>query len=141
MHQFVRSYENAASESVNTDIRWGKEETICPCHFNQTPPAAYPYPFFIQTVVRWPCIQDTLLCDFIDHIIRHRPEIKSSQGVIGCVLCRFLMQGEVAAMQILPKLDAEMRCRLFYHSVFRLSYIKHRQPCKWKENNLSVTLT
>lgn len=35
------------------------------------------------------------------------------------------MQGDVAPMQILSKLDAEMRCRLIYHLGFRLSYITH----------------
>lgn len=92
----------------------------------------------IQTVVRWSRVQATVLCKFIDHIIRHRPEIKSSQELIGCVPCQLLMQGNVAAVQVLSKLEAGVRCRLFYHSVFRLSYITHRQP--WR-NNLSVTLT
>lgn len=82
----------------------------------------------IQTVVRWCCIQDAVLCKFIDHIIRHRPEIKGSQGLIGCIPCKVLMQGDVAAMQVLSELEAEVRCRLFYHSVFRLSYIRRRQP-------------
>lgn len=50
----------------------------------------------------------TVLCEFINHISRHGPEIKSSQGVIGCVLCLFSMHGDAAAMQILIKRDAEM---------------------------------
>lgn len=41
------------------------------------------------------------------------------------MLLMLLMQGDVAAMQILSKLDAEMRCRLIYHLGFRLSYITH----------------
>lgn len=49
-------------------------------------------------------------------------------GVIGCFPCHFLMQGDVTTI---PILDAEMRCRLFYHSVFSLPYITHWQPRKW----------
>lgn len=50
----------------------------------------------------------TALREFINHISRHGPEIKSSQGVIGCVLCQFSMQGDATAMQIVIIRDAEM---------------------------------
>lgn len=139
MDQFVKSYGNAALESLNTDVRKDPSGPVT---------SAMPHLLHVHIPVFYTngrqmvsCPEHCPIREFINHIIRHRPEIKSSRGIIGCVLCQFLMQGDVAAMQILSKLDAEMRCRLFYHSVFRLSYITHRQPCKWRRDNLSVTLT
>lgn len=89
-------FENSALVSVNTD-------PLCPRHFNYAPPAAYPYPHPLH---QWSAdglvFRNTVLCEVINNIIRRRPEIKSSQGVIGCVLCQFLMRGDAAAMQILP---------------------------------------
>lgn len=75
------------------------------------PPAAYPFPCSCTMVVRWSCIQDTVLCEFIDHIIMHRPKIKSYQGVIWHLL-PVLMQVYVPSTQT----GAEMRCLTIQYS-------------------------
>lgn len=48
-------------------------------------------------------------------IFRQGPEISSTAAVTGRIRLPFLVQEEVALMQTLSKLDAEMGDRLIYH--------------------------